>query len=45
MVGTLDILLLHLQKPIIADGAPNDLQKNSPNPWVRQFFNAQPDAE
>ena len=32
-------------RSIIADGAPNDLQKNSPNPWVRQFFNAQPDAE
>ena len=39
------IMLDPKTRSIIADGAPNDLQKNSPNPWVRQFFNAQPDAE
>ena len=32
-------------KSIIADGNPKELQENSPNPWVRQFFNAEPDSE
>ena len=32
-------------RSIIADGNPRELQNNSPNPWVRQFFNAQPDSE
>lgn len=32
-------------KSILADGNPKELQENSPNPWVRQFFNAEPDSE
>lgn len=30
-------------RSIIADGSPQELKDHSPNPWVRQFFNAEPD--
>lgn len=39
------IMLDPKTRSIIADGAPKELQEHSPNPWVRQFFNAQPDPE
>lgn len=32
-------------KSIIADGNPRFLKENSPNPWVRQFFSAEPDKD
>ena len=35
------IMLDKITKPIIATGKPEELQKNSDNPWVRQFFNRQ----
>ena len=39
------IMLDPVTKSIIADGSPHDLQNQSPNPRVRQFFNAEPDSE
>lgn len=39
------IMLDPKTRSIIADGAPKTLQESSPNPWVRQFFNALPDPE
>jgi phospholipid/cholesterol/gamma-HCH transport system ATP-binding protein len=30
---------------IVAAGNPHDLQKDSENPWVRQFFNRQATGE
>lgn len=33
------IMLDKRQQGIIAAGVPGDLRDNSPNPWVRQFFN------
>lgn len=35
------IMLDGKTRGIIGEGTPEDLQKNSPNPWVRQFFNRQ----
>jgi phospholipid/cholesterol/gamma-HCH transport system ATP-binding protein len=36
------IMLDSETKTVIAEGRPQDLRKNSDNPWVRQFFNRQP---
>jgi phospholipid/cholesterol/gamma-HCH transport system ATP-binding protein len=36
------IMLDKTKKAIVATGAPADLRDNSPDPWVRQFFNRQP---
>lgn len=33
------IMLDKRQQGIVAAGTPADLRDNSPNPWVRQFFN------
>jgi phospholipid/cholesterol/gamma-HCH transport system ATP-binding protein len=35
------IMLDRERKAIIATGSPEDLKDNSPDPWVRQFFNRQ----
>ena len=35
------IMLDKITKTIIASGKPEELQKKSDNPWVRQFFNRQ----
>jgi phospholipid/cholesterol/gamma-HCH transport system ATP-binding protein len=35
------IMLDRDRKAIIATGSPEDLKDNSPDPWVRQFFNRQ----
>jgi phospholipid/cholesterol/gamma-HCH transport system ATP-binding protein len=32
-------------KTIVATGKPRELQTNSDNPWVRQFFNRQASDE
>jgi phospholipid/cholesterol/gamma-HCH transport system ATP-binding protein len=37
------IMLDGRTKSIIGAGKPEDLRDNSPNPWVRQFFNRQAD--
>lgn len=37
------IMLDRNAKSIVATGKPDELQANSENPWVRQFFNRQPD--
>lgn len=39
------LMLDPVSKSIIADGSPEELREHSPNPRVRQFFNAQPDGE
>jgi len=39
------IMLDKSVKTIVATGKPDDLRDNSDNPWVRQFFNREPDAE
>jgi phospholipid/cholesterol/gamma-HCH transport system ATP-binding protein len=39
------IMLDKNKKTIIATGSPNDLRDTSPNPWVRQFFNRQAEAD
>jgi phospholipid/cholesterol/gamma-HCH transport system ATP-binding protein len=39
------IMLDKQTKTIIATGKPEELQKNSDNPWVRQFFNRQAELE
>ncbi len=39
------LMLDPVSKSIIADGSPREIQENSPNPRVRQFFNAQPDSK
>lgn len=36
------IMLDRETKSIVASGKPQNLQTNSDNPWVRQFFNRQP---
>ncbi len=36
------LMLDPVSKSIIADGSPEELREHSPNPRVRQFFNAQP---
>jgi phospholipid/cholesterol/gamma-HCH transport system ATP-binding protein len=36
------IMLDKTKKAIVATGTPADLRDNSPDPWVRQFFNRQP---
>jgi phospholipid/cholesterol/gamma-HCH transport system ATP-binding protein len=38
------IMLDKKQKTIIATGKPDELRDKSDNPWVRQFFNRQADA-
>jgi len=35
------IMLDRERKAIIATGSPEELKNNSPDPWVRQFFNRQ----
>ncbi len=35
------IMLDKVKKAIVATGTPADLRDNSPDPWVRQFFNRQ----
>jgi phospholipid/cholesterol/gamma-HCH transport system ATP-binding protein len=32
-------------KTIVASGSPEELRDKSPNPWVRQFFNRQAEAD
>ncbi|MEN8128067.1 MAG: ATP-binding cassette domain-containing protein, partial [Planctomycetota bacterium] len=39
------IMLDRNVKTIVAAGKPRDLQENSDNPWVRQFFNRQAASE
>jgi phospholipid/cholesterol/gamma-HCH transport system ATP-binding protein len=39
------IMLDKQTKTIIATGKPEELQKRSDNPWVRQFFNRQTESE
>ena len=38
------IMLDSQTKTIIAEGCPADLRDRSTNPWVRRFFNREPDA-
>jgi len=38
------IMLDSRTQSIIAEGKPAELRENSPNPWVRQFFNREPEA-
>jgi phospholipid/cholesterol/gamma-HCH transport system ATP-binding protein len=39
------IILDRRSKTIVATGKPEKLRDRSDNPWVRQFFNRQPEAE
>lgn len=39
------IMLDGKTRSIIGTGTPEELQKHSPNPWVRQFFNRQAEPE
>jgi phospholipid/cholesterol/gamma-HCH transport system ATP-binding protein len=39
------IMLDKDKKTIVASGEPQELRDNSDNPWVRQFFNRQAEAE
>jgi len=38
------IMLDGRTQTIIAEGRPADLRENSPDPWVRRFFNREPDS-
>jgi phospholipid/cholesterol/gamma-HCH transport system ATP-binding protein len=38
------IMLDGRTRTIIAEGKPAELQKNATDPWVRQFFNREPDS-
>jgi len=39
------IMLDGRTRTVIAEGVPEDLRKNSTNPWVRRFFNREPDPD
>jgi phospholipid/cholesterol/gamma-HCH transport system ATP-binding protein len=39
------VMLDKKTKSIIAEGDPHELREHSPHPFVRQFFNRQPEME